>query len=200
MRQPILLTLVLSLGALLAGCAGSPSRDTPIEVFGDMAHQPKYAPQGQSRFYANGAAQQGPVPGTIAMGQYVPEDTFHTGVEGGNYVGAIPVKVTTEMLRQGQTKFNTYCSPCHSRVGDGRGIVGSRSGWIASSLVDQRAVEMADGYVYHVITNGVRSMPAYRNQISVEDRWAIVSYVRVLQRAQNSTEADIPADMKGRLE
>jgi mono/diheme cytochrome c family protein len=196
----ISMVCALVIALLLSGCAGTPSRETPVEIFGDMAHQPKYKSQSASRFFPNGMANQGPVAGTVAVGHYAPEDVMATGVADGQYVGRMPIDVNPAVLRQGQAKFNTYCSPCHSRVGDGRGIVGTRSGWIASSLVDQRAMDMADGYLYHVITAGVRSMPAYNTQISVADRWAIVSYVRVLQKAHNGTSEDVPADMKGRLE
>lgn len=184
----------------LTGCASTPTRNTPLEVWGDMAHQPKYKAQGQSKFFPNGAAGRSPVPGTIAYGHLEPSDVLHTGVSGADYVGKMPINVTAETLQNGQAKFNTYCSPCHSRVGDGRGIVGARSGWIASSLVDDRAINMADGYIFHVITNGVRSMPSYKTQIEASDRWAIIAYVRALQKAHNGSADDVPADAKGRLE
>jgi cytochrome c5 len=200
MRIFLTTMFTVALALVSTGCAGTASKETPVEVFGDMAHQPKYKPQAVGKHFSYDMSTAGPVAGTVAMGGYQPNDIFNTGVENGNYVGVMPMTPTRESLKVGQAKFNTYCSPCHSRVGDGRGIVGQKSGWIASSLIDKRATEMADGYLYHVIANGVRSMPAYRNQIPVADRWAIVGYLRVLQRAANGTMEDVPADMKGRLE
>ena len=115
------------------------------------------------------------------------------------YVGKSPVPLTPELLHEGQTKFNTYCTPCHDRTGSGQGIVPTRvPTWQPSNLTEDRVVQFADGDIFNVITNGRRTMPAYRFQITVEDRWAIIAYVRALQRAAHAhRQADVPADQRG---
>jgi mono/diheme cytochrome c family protein len=108
--------------------------------------------------------------------------------------------VTPELLHQGQFRFNTYCSPCHDKTGSGRGIVPTRfPAWQPSNLMEDRVVQFADGDIFNVITNGRRTMPPYRFQITVADRWAIIAYVRVLQRAAHGTVNDLPEDQKAEL-
>jgi mono/diheme cytochrome c family protein len=98
-------------------------------------------------------------------------------------------------------KFNTYCQPCHDKTGSGQGIVPTRvATWQPSNLTEDRVVQFADGDIFNVITNGRRSMPPYRFQIAVEDRWAIIAYVRALQRAAHGTKAEVPADRAAELQ
>ncbi len=131
----------------------------------------------------------------------VEESAYFTGMEGDMYVGKSPVALTPAVLHQGQMRFNTYCQPCHDKTGSGVGIVPTRvPTWQPSNLTEDRLVQTADGDLFNVITNGRRSMPAYRFQIAVEDRWAIVAYVRVLQRAAHATKADVPADHTSELQ
>ena len=103
-------------------------------------------------------------------------------------------------MKVGQAKFNTYCSPCHSRVGDGRGIVALRTpSWQPANLHDERIRLQADGELYHTITYGKNSMPGYRFQMVENDRWAIVAYLRAIQRTRNASVADVPADLQAGL-
>jgi mono/diheme cytochrome c family protein len=97
-------------------------------------------------------------------------------------------------LKRGQERYNIYCSPCHSRVGDGRGIMINKGYLPPPSFHIDRIREMPDGQVYDVITNGVRNMPSYRHQVNPGDRWAIVTYVRALQKSRNATISDIPEE------
>jgi mono/diheme cytochrome c family protein len=121
-------------------------------------------------------------------------------MEGSMYVGRMPVAVTPELLHQGQLRFNTYCSPCHDQTGSGRGIVPTHiPTWQPSNLTEDRLVQAADGDIFNVITNGRRTMPSYKFQINVADRWAIISYVRLLQRAAHGTAADVPDTQKAEL-
>jgi cytochrome c5 len=175
---------------LLAGC-GPTSRRPPIEVFPDMDRQPKVK--------AQTAAARRPVPGTIAQGQMKEDDTHSTGISDGMYTGRNPLPLNRATLTRGQERYNIYCAPCHDQTGQGHGIVSIRSSWLPSNLHDPRQKNMTDGELFAVITNGRRSMPAYRFQVPVDDRWAIVAYVRALQRSTSATVADVPAELKGDL-
>ena len=101
-----------------------------------------------------------------------------------------------QLLKRGQERFNIYCAPCHGQTGDGQGIVVQRGYLPPPSYHQDRLRKMPDGYIFDVITNGVRNMPSYRHQVPVADRWAIVSYLRALQRSQNATINDIPPEMR----
>jgi mono/diheme cytochrome c family protein len=104
-----------------------------------------------------------------------------------------------QTLERGRERYDIYCAPCHDRTGAGRGIVAVRGNWPAGDLRDARIQQLSDREIFEVISNGVRTMPAYRYQIAEQDRWAIVAYVRVLQRAARGTLADVPSDMRGDL-
>jgi mono/diheme cytochrome c family protein len=204
-----LAALAIATAALLSSCAGTVSRKPAVEIFNDMRQQPKYYPQGESEFsgFRDGRAERRPVPGTIrhpegndavaATKSF--DDPLNTGQANGMYVAQNQLPITPELLQLGQARFNTYCSPCHGRAGNGKGIVGARSNWIAASLVDDRVRGFSDGDIFDVITHGRRSMPAYRYQITEHDRWAIISYVRALQRTQSATLDDVPADLRPEL-
>ena len=86
---------------------------------------------------------------------------------------------------RGQERFNIYCSPCHSRLGDGKGMVVQRGMFPPPTYHQARIRDIEDGHIFDVITNGIRNMPSYKSQIPVSDRWAIFNYLRVLQRSQN---------------
>ena len=110
------------------------------------------------------------------------------------YVGKSPVPVTLRADQQGQIRFNTYCSPCHDQTGMGTGIVPhALRHWQPANLTDDRMVQLADGDIFNVITNGRRTMPPYSFRVVTADRWAIIAYVRALQRAAHGTLADVPA-------
>lgn len=189
--------------ALFAGC-GTSSRTPPVQFFNDMRQQLKVKTQTPSEFagFADGRADRRRVPGTIARGEYngSSDDVFYTGVVNGDYVAKNPVQITPELLELGEQRFNTYCQPCHGRLGDGKGIVVKKQPlWIPSSLIDDRVRAFADGDFFDVITHGRRSMPAYRFQVAEGDRWAIIAYLRVLQRASHATQEDVPPALRAGL-
>jgi mono/diheme cytochrome c family protein len=192
--------LVILLGLLAAGCGEIRySKAPPIELWPDMRRQPKIKAQEASDFWGDSYANRKPVPGTVAVGYLKEEDAYYTGQQNGSYVNN-PVEVTAEVLERGEDRYNIYCAPCHDRVGSGRGIVSLRSqGWIANSLIEQRIVDMPDGELFYVVSMGRRSMPGYRWQIEEDDRWAIVAYIRALQRAANGVIEDVPADLRSEL-
>jgi mono/diheme cytochrome c family protein len=190
---------------VLAGCAGSASKNTPVVIFTDMDYQGRYEPQGDRKFngeqpiFGDNRASRRPVEGTVAVGSLVEDESFSTGVASNMYVGRNPMKVDADLLALGQRRFNTYCTPCHDRTGQGRGIVGQRAVWIPTNLQEARVKDMNDGEIFNVITNGRRSMPPYRFQVSDHDRWAVVAYVRALQRTSTATVSDVPEDKRADL-
>ncbi len=196
-------TLLLAGVLSVTSCAGSTSREPQIQIFNDMRQQPKFQPQSPAEFqsWADGRSERRPIVGTIPRGQFEGSDEiFYSGVSNGNYITTNPLKITPAVLELGQMRFNTYCQPCHGRLANGKGIVGVRAAtWIASSLVDDRVMAFVDGDFFDVISHGRRSMPAYRYQITASDRWAIIAYVRALQRASHATIEDVPQDLRSEL-
>jgi hypothetical protein len=189
--RPCLLTLL----AALAGC-GVTTRHTPVEVFSDMNRQPKYKPQAASPAFDDGRASRAPVPGTIAVGQLRADVAFETGIATGLYVGRNPLPLTVPVLARGQERFNIYCAVCHDRTGSGRGIIAQRTSWLPTNLLDPRIQNMTDGELFNVATFGRRTMPGYRFQVPAQDRWAIVAYVRALQRTRTGTLEDVPPELR----
>lgn len=202
LMKPTALGLGILAAALsvLAGCS-SIQRDPPIQIWWDMKRQPKFLTEGETGLFSDGRNTRRPVADTQAQG-YLEEDTaYYTGMDGAMYVGKSPVPVTEQLIDQGQAKFNTYCSPCHDMIGDGHGIVPARAPqWQPANLMDDRIVQLADGDIFNVISNGRRTMPAYKFQVTTADRWAIIAYLRVLQRAGHATVADVPDSDKGQLQ
>jgi mono/diheme cytochrome c family protein len=152
-----------------------------------MSEQDKVIPQEKSDFFADKFGMREPVEGTVARG-FLPYP--YMGIaEPGEYL-VNPVLPTKESLALGKRKFLTFCSPCHGNYADGdsrlRGQFPS-----PPSLHTERAINFPDGRIYHVITNGQNAMPSYAAQITREERWSIVNYIRVLQRAKNATDADV---------
>ena len=190
--------ILVPLAVVLAGCSGI-QQTPPIEVWSDMKHQGKYMSQGASLFFADHRASRQPVAGTVARGD-LQEDAFKTGIADRMYVGINPLPITEETLKVGQAKFNVYCSPCHSRVGDGKGMVALRTPtWQPANLHDGRIKAQPDGEIFHIVSFGKRSMPAYRFQTTDHDRWAIVGYVRALQRT-DGTSNDVPPALRAAIQ
>jgi cytochrome c len=162
-----------------------------------MFKQPKYKAQSQSEFFTDGATMRQPVPGTIAADSLREDRAFYYGRdERDSLLAKMPVPVTMQLLKRGQERFNIYCAPCHGQTGDGQGIMVQRGYLPPPSYHQDRLRKASDGYIFDVITNGVRNMPSYRHQIPVADRWAIVAYQRALQRSQNANVNDIPLELR----
>ena len=192
------ITVLIAAIFTLVGCAG-PQRTPPLEVWPDMDRQEKYKEQSASPLFSDGRSNRPPVEGTVAIG-YLKEDTlFNTGVQNGQWIGKSPVEITPDLLRRGQQRFNIYCAPCHDRTGQGAGIVPKKAIWIPTNLMEDRIKEMPDGEIFSVISNGRRTMHGYKYQIVEQDRWAVVSYVRALQRSTVGTVADVPPTLRSEL-
>ena len=196
-----LLSFLLSLAAIgLTACAGQTTRSTSIEVWPDMKRQYKSKPQTESHFFGDHRASRMPVPGTVARGFLKEDAAYFTGAVAGQYVGRNPETINADLLKLGQMKFNTYCSPCHSRIANGKGIVPLKEPtWQPTNLHEVRVKSMVDGEIFSIITQGRRSMPSYRFQIVEKDRWAIISYLRALQRTTSGTLADVPQELRADL-
>lgn len=163
----------------------------------DMHVQPRQNPLSRSDFFADQRSARPPVEGTVARGQLHEDTYFYTGKIGNNPGDAMPFPVTKEVLERGRERYNVFCAPCHSRVGDGNGFVPSRG--FARKLPSFHIVRLQKaplGYFYDTITEGFGIMPDYASQIPPRDRWNIVAYVRALQLSQNATMADVPAGQK----
>jgi mono/diheme cytochrome c family protein len=160
----------------------------------DMQVQPKQNPLSRSDFFTDQRSERPPVEGTVARGQLHEDTYFYTGKAGNNPGDYMPFAVTKEVLERGRERYNIYCAPCHSEVGDGNGFIPSR-GFARKppSFHIARLQKAPVGYFYDVITNGFGIMPDYASQIPPEDRWKIVAYIRALQLSQNATRADVPA-------
>jgi mono/diheme cytochrome c family protein len=202
--------VVATLGIL--GFRGSHSRKPPLYIFPDMEWQFKLRPQKPNDFFANGRSSQLPVAGTIPRGSplqtanglvYPYEDApVNTGRVPGttNFVEVNPMRITAGLLKRGQQRFNINCSPCHGQLADGKGItkqIGAMA--VVGDLHDKRIVGMGDGELFYVITSGRNNMGAYGPNITVEDRWAIVAYLRALQLARLGTIDDVPQELRANL-
>ncbi|MBC8401315.1 MAG: cytochrome c [Candidatus Marinimicrobia bacterium] len=193
--------VILTIAALIGCSRGRTSEKPPVHLNPNMDTQQKYKPFRQSKFFVDGSAMRQPVTGTVARGDLRDNEVYYTGKTGLEiYATANPRPLTKELLLRGQERFNIYCAPCHSQVGDGQGIIMQYKYPIPpTSLHDDRIRLAEDGYLFHVISNGVRNMPSYNHQIPVADRWAIVAYVRALQRSQNDRPEDIPTEIRSAL-
>jgi mono/diheme cytochrome c family protein len=166
----------------------------------DMHDQPKYEPYEKSEFFTDGRSMRPQVEGTVARGQLQEDTRLFAGKEGAAFVASIPVPVDERLVRRGQERFGIYCTPCHGLRGRGDGIVVQRGYRVPASFHEERLRAQPDGYFFDVITHGFGVMPDYAAQVSVQDRWAIVAYVRALQISQNATLVDVPPEERARLQ
>lgn len=190
------ITLAVSLILSVAGCVQErSSENTPIHINPNMDNQPKYRPQSESKFFADGSTMRVPDTATVALGELHDNTEYYTGKNTkGELIPSLPdtVELNRQLLDRGQERFNIYCTPCHGGVGDGQGIVVTRGYVAPPTFHSDRLRELPDGHIFDVITNGKGNMPAYRFQIPVNDRWAIVAYFRTLQQSQNAGLDDVP--------
>jgi mono/diheme cytochrome c family protein len=156
----------------------------------DMHNQPKFYPQRGTDFYADGRSVRPQVAGTVARGQEDAGSYFRTGMVNGAEGDGLPLPLTAELVERGQERFNIYCTACHSRVGNGKGMIVMRGFFPAGNLHTERLRTAPLGHFFNVITNGYGTMPEYSAQITPEDRWAIAAYIRALQLSQHATTAD----------
>jgi mono/diheme cytochrome c family protein len=179
---------------VLTGCQGTISQKEPIHINPNMDWQERFEAQEANPFFADGRAMRAPVKGTVARGFLKENDALWTGKTASGSWASIPVEVNLELLERGRERYDIFCSVCHGLAGDGQGIIMTGGyGYVPAPTFHSEMVRaQADGYLYNALTYGVRSMPGYGTQIPVEDRWAIVAYIRALQRSQNASASDVP--------
>jgi len=161
----------------------------------DMWSQPKFKAQEKNSFFADNMSSRQPVKGTVPFGEKKDDDALYRGYVDGKLVREFPVTVTRELIERGRERFNIFCRHCHGAIGDGEGMIAQRGFKVEQTIATyhtERLREMPVGHFFDVITNGYGVMFPFKDRITVEDRWAIVAYVRVLQRSQNATLADVP--------
>jgi mono/diheme cytochrome c family protein len=164
-----------------------------------MANQPRYDPLEPSDFFADGMSARPRIAGTVARGELVTNPFMATGKIDGQDGDGFPFPVTEAVINRGQERFNIYCSVCHGRLGDGDGMIPSRGFRRPPSFHTDALRTAKTGHFFDVMTNGFGSMPPYAVQVPVEDRWAIVAYIRALQLSQHATIDDVPADKRAAL-
>jgi mono/diheme cytochrome c family protein len=190
------LFIVLALASVVSsGCArGCTSSRPPIHLNPSMDNQPKARAQAASTFFYDGAAMRQPVPGTMAIGGLKEDTPFFTGKSAdGQFVASIPVSVDERTVERGRDRYRIYCQPCHDARGDGKGILFQRGNVPTASFHQEKIQQYQDGRIFDVITNGFGLMAGYRWPIAPADRWAIVAYVRELQRTRAATVTNAPA-------
>lgn len=185
---------LLLLSLLLMACRGQHTDQPPISPQQNMQFQQRFNAQQENPFFENNMAMRTPVEGTISRGAMRQNTALFEGTgDDGEYVTENPMDVTRSFLYRGKDRYDIYCTPCHGGLGDGRGIIMTgQYGYVPAPTFHRAAsYNMPDGEFYSAITNGIRNMPAYNTQINVEDRWAIVGYIRALQRSQNMPETEM---------
>jgi mono/diheme cytochrome c family protein len=195
--------------ALMALARVSTSTRTRIHVVPDMDFQQKYKTQRLNPFFEDRRAMRPQVEGTVAAGELHEDDQFYTGKVDDAWTKTFPseVPVSDVTMARGEDRYGIYCTPCHGVDGAGGGMVARRAAslkegtWVPPTDLHTEVLHYKPvGELFHTISNGVRNMPAYARQISTADRWAIVLYVRALQRSRAAKAEELPADLRAALD
>lgn len=179
------LLLTAAAVALLAGCRGTISDQPPIHPNPNMDTQKKLVPQRGSVFFTDGKAMRTPPEGTVARGELREDAAYFTGKNDDGSYAPMPFAIEAADLARGADRYAIFCLPCHGVHGDGKGVIADpkyKYPIPPTSYHAQNILDAKDGYLYEVISNGIRNMPSYRQQIPVRDRWCIVAHVRELQK------------------
>jgi hypothetical protein len=169
----------------------------------DMHNQPKMIPQRGTDFFADHRGARPQVVDTVARGQLDESSYFYTGLVTGpngyrHEQDLMPFAVTMDVIRRGQERFNIYCTPCHSRVGNGLGEIVMRGFKPAANLHDQVRLAQPISHYFYVMTHGYGAMPDYSVQLPPADRWAVAAYIRALQLSQAASLSMVPAGVQVR--
>ena len=220
LRGFLLISLLITIAAVaVLGFRGEKTTSEPWEIFPDMVRQMKVRAQSPLNFFADGRGPRMPINGTVPIGYEMPKaqppgapesqravgfsvgtDYFDTGKMGTNWGTGIPVPVTPQLLQRGRERFNITCAMCHGPTAAGNGITKQYGLNTVVTLQDDRIRKMADGEIFNTITNGKNTMMAYGPNIMIADRWAIIAYLRALQRSQNAAIVDVPPEHRADLE
>jgi mono/diheme cytochrome c family protein len=227
LRGFFLLSLLFAIAVVaIFGFRGQKSTGSPLEVFPDMVRQMKVRAQAPLAFFEDGRGSRLPVTGTVPIGYEMPKpqtnatlataspeaesyahvsfsagpDYYNTGKMADRWGTGLPVKVTPELMERGRQRFNITCAMCHGATATGNGITKQYGLATVVTLQDERIRQMSDGEIFHTITHGKNTMMAYGPNITVGDRWAIIAYLRALQRSQNAALNDVPPEHRSELE
>ncbi len=208
------------------GFRGQHSSGSPIELFPDMVRQPRGRAQAPLAFFSDNRFARAPIVGTVPLGYEFPKsqtnstsapnapanephaafgfsqgtDYYNTGKMGNNWGTGIPMEVNAQLMERGRQRFNITCAMCHGATAAGDGITKQYGLATVVTLQDDRIRKMADGEIFNTITNGKNTMMPYGPNVVVADRWAIICYLRALQRSQNTTVNDVPAEHRADLD
>jgi hypothetical protein len=184
-KHSLWLTGVAAALFMIAGCD---------HLHQDMGNQPKNKPLSPSDFFADGRSVRTPVENTVSRSS-MDNDQLMVTKDSTNF----PLPVNDALLERGQERFRIFCSPCHGIQGDGNGMIVMRGMKRPPTYHQDRLRQAPNGYIYDVITNGFGQMYNYAAQVPPRDRWAIVAYVRALQLSRNAKVADLPPDVREKL-
>ena len=165
----------------------------------DMHDQPRAEPFEESDFFGDRRSVRPAVEGTIARGHLRLDEHFYTGKIEGALATTFPAAVTIDMLKRGQERYDIYCAPCHSKTGDGLGMIVQRGMKQPESFHSQRLLDVEVGHYFDVVTNGFGNMYSYEERIDPADRWAIAAYIRALQMSQGANLAELPESDQQRI-
>jgi len=183
--QALLMVPVL---LLLASCRGT--------MIQDMLNQPKFIPLRENTFYPDLRSARAPVEGTVARGQLEDDELLYTGLIDGKEADVFPFPITEADLARGRERYNIFCAPCHSELGEGNGIIVQRGFKRPPSYLEERLMKAPVGHFFFVISHGRGSMADYAAQVPVADRWRIAAYIRALQLSQTASPNDVPAGQR----
>jgi mono/diheme cytochrome c family protein len=182
---------VVSLSGCQGGCAGW------NQVFERMINQPKARPYSPSSFFSDGRSMQPPPDDTIAREDVVGNPRLTEGMDQSGYVKDYPLPLSMELLQRGRGRFEIYCAPCHGIRGDSTTPVADKMQLRKPpSLHEERLIALVPGQIYHVIHEGYGLMPSYDTQLPVDDRWAVVAYVKALQLSQGVPIVALPTALQ----
>ncbi|MCF7806999.1 MAG: cytochrome c [Candidatus Marinimicrobia bacterium] len=187
MRQIRLLPLVALMVTLMfvVSCGrGGYSEKPPIHPNPNMDSQDKLKAQSEHTFFPDGASMRTPVEGTVARGELREDDAYYRGKDAaGNFLNKAPIEFTEEILARGKARYDIYCSACHGVNADGKGkILDYNYPVPPANFHEERIMKLSDGHMFNAVTNGRLNMPSLKAQVSVEDRWAIIGYIRSIQK------------------
>jgi mono/diheme cytochrome c family protein len=207
----LVLFFVVVTAVSVLGFRGSMSTRPPLELVPDMDHQAKYKPQAESAFFGDKRADRPEPAGVVAFGRsglqpdakfLAADDHYYRGrAADGSFARGFPngITVNEKLMERGQSRFTIYCAPCHGAIGDGNGITKQYGMGATPTYHDDRLRKMPEGEIFNTITHGKNTMFPYADKLEPADRWAVIAYVRALQRAQTGSAADVPSAHKSEL-
>jgi mono/diheme cytochrome c family protein len=196
----LLVVLLLCTGGSLS-CDSEENLHEPEWTLSRMLDQPRYEPYGQSTFFDDGRAMRKPVDQTVARETVLGTPLFVDGVEGGHYAETFPLPVTPTLLEEGRIQFGVVCATCHGVLADGNSPVAAKMQLRKPpSLLTDDIATFPPGRVYRVVTVGYGLMPANDYQLTIEERWAVVAYLKALERSQTAKVTELPPRLRAELQ